>query len=313
MDRFAVFVDAGYFFAAGSQAAFGDTIPRKQIAIKSPSALITSLNNKAKELASGLPLLRTYWYDTLHGPRLSQEQSGLALLPGVKLRLGASNAGGEMKNLDSLLVSDLMELARNRAIADAVIVTGDEDLRIAVQLVQAYGVRVHILAAGEASRNVSAGLQMEADSVSALNDAWFSEHFDRSQFGKNMAGYGRGKDGLATAGEGGSEGSGCALFAPRPMVNSPMPESSGPLVASEELEDAANNVIKDILDELDDEQLDMLAEHFETQNSVPPEYDRKMIARVAVLMSGRRLSGDEMRHIRGLFVRAAKRRSDGLD
>jgi hypothetical protein len=39
MDRHAIFIDAGDFFAAGVQAAFGNSTPRKQIALKSPGAM----------------------------------------------------------------------------------------------------------------------------------------------------------------------------------------------------------------------------------------------------------------------------------
>ena len=134
MDRYAIFVDAGYFFAAGAQAAFGNHTPRKQVILKSPEAMLADLCARASAAAANLPLLRAYWYDAMPGPRLSMEQSALAMLPGVKLRLGALNNAGEQKGVDSLIVTDLIDLARNRAIADAVVVTGDEDLRIAVQV-----------------------------------------------------------------------------------------------------------------------------------------------------------------------------------
>ena len=57
-------------------------------------------------------------------------------LDNVKLRLGQLNSAGQQKGVDSLIVTDLMELARNKAISDAVVVTGDEDIRIAVQIAQ---------------------------------------------------------------------------------------------------------------------------------------------------------------------------------
>ena len=36
MDRHAIFVDAGYFFSAGAQAAQGQQIQRKLISLKAP-------------------------------------------------------------------------------------------------------------------------------------------------------------------------------------------------------------------------------------------------------------------------------------
>lgn len=181
MDRYAIFVDAGYFFAAGAQAAFGlrrPPITRKQVSVKSSRAMLDALCHEAAATTDNLPLLRVYWYDAMPGPRMSLDQSALALLSGVKLRLGALNSTGEQKGVDSLIVTDIIDLARNRAISDAVVVTGDEDLRIAFQVAQSFGVRVHILAAGDPTSNVSPSLQMEADSVTALEPAWFSSHFD---------------------------------------------------------------------------------------------------------------------------------------
>ena len=100
----------------------------------------------------------------------------MGVLNGVKLRLGALNNVGEQKGVDSLLVTDLIDLARNRAVADVVLISGDEDLRIAVQIAQTFGVRVHVLAAGDPQKNVSHALQIEADSIHRLDPSWFAEH-----------------------------------------------------------------------------------------------------------------------------------------
>lgn len=289
MDRYAIFVDAGYFFAAGAQAAFGSQVPRKQVSIKSPQQLFAALCVEASAISANLPLLRAYWYDAMPGPRLSLDQSSLAVLSGIKLRLGALNSAGEQKGVDSLIVTDLIDLARNRAIADAVLVTGDEDLRIAVQVAQSFGVRVHILAAGDPGRNVSPALQMEADSVSALDGNWFSKHFDHAVP----------KDEKAPTGGDGAKST---------IATSSLKTIVGANSAAD-LQSVAERIIAEILSDCADEQLKQLAEHFSSQNSVPPEYDRKMIARVSSALSSRRLSGDEMRHIRGLFVKAARSHS----
>lgn len=285
MDRYAIFVDAGYFFAAGAQAAFGSQISRKQVTLKSPPAMFADLCAKASAAAGGLPLLRVYWYDAMPGPRLSLAQSNLALLSGVKLRLGALNSAGEQKGVDSLIVTDIIDLARNRAIADAVIVTGDEDLRIAVQVAQSFGVRVHILAAGDPTKNVSPSLQMEADSVSALDAAWFGNHIDK------------------------------IVATPKPTVNGATATSvadaaalpAAPSKAS--LETTARNIINELLDALKPEEINQLAQHFATQNTIPPEYDRRMIAKVSAGLAGVRLSGAETRSIRGWFVTEARNRA----
>lgn len=284
MDRHAIFVDAGYFFAAGAQAAFNVNTPRKIVSIKSPDILFAALSKKTSEISDGLPLLRAYWYDAMPGPRLSLEQNSLAKLNGVKLRMGALNSAGEQKGVDSLIVTDLIDLARNRAIADAVLVSGDEDLRIAVQIAQSFGVRVHVLAAGDPSKNVSPALQMEADSVNSLDSGWFLEHFERKSSEDNAKNECAGKSQASTA-----------------------TGSSQPLVT---LEKAAIAVVNEILEELDSEQLPRLNEHFTSSTSVPPEYDRKLVARVSTALANRRLNGDEMRHIRGVFVKAVRVRAN---
>lgn len=278
MDRYAIFVDAGYFFAAGAQAAFGDHTPRKEVALKSPAGMLADLCIKASATTDNLPILRTYWYDAMPGPRLSLEQSALAMLTGIKLRLGALNSAGEQKGVDSLIVTDLIDLARNRAIADAVVVTGDEDLRIAVQVAQSFGVRVHILAAGDPSKNVSPTLQMEADSVSVLDGAWFTAHLER----------------VSTI--------------PKGTVAAPAVSAT----TIDDIDTAADAVINEILKTITPEQMEQLVQHFSTQQSVPPEYDRPLVAKVSAALSGQRFSGAETRKIRGKFVRAVKTHSGSI-
>ncbi|MDR2365664.1 MAG: NYN domain-containing protein [Zoogloeaceae bacterium] len=272
MDRYAIFVDAGYFFAAGAQAAFKQQhVSRRQVALKSsPAAMIADLCSRARQVVDNLPLLRTYWYDATPGPRPSMEQSSLAMLPGVKLRIGALNSMGRQKGVDSLIVTDIIDLARNRAIADAVLMTGDEDLRVAVQVAQSFGVRVHLLGAGDIARNVSDFLQMEADSVTLLDDRWFASHLE-------MQGNGGG-----------------------------LPEVE---VDEDEFIEAAETSIHEILEYVEPDQMVQLGQHFSFQNFVPPEYDRRLVAMVSANLSGRKLSTEEIRNLRALFVRTVKTRS----
>src|SRR3989442_12157084 len=96
---------------------------------------------------------------------MSLEQTTLAHHVGLKLRLGTLNNAGEQKGVDSLIVTDLIELARNGAIADAVLISGDEDLRVAARVAETLGVRVPVPAGGEPSPNVSPTLLMEDKSL----------------------------------------------------------------------------------------------------------------------------------------------------
>ena len=277
MDRHAIFLDAGYFFSAGAQAALGKQVQRKFIALKAPDKALSALCTVAAAQTGHLPLLRAYWYDAMPGPRLSLEQNHIAMLPFVKLRLGVLNNVGEQKGVDSLIVTNLIELARNRAIADAVIISGDEDLRVAVHVAQSFGVRIHILAAGEPKSNVSSSLQMEADSVSSLPSAWFIEHFVISAPIKTTA------------------------AAPVPSV-----EGSAHVGTTLTVAEAAEKVSKELLAGATAPQIAGLKAHFGTSGSVPPDFDRRLIAKTSVILANRKFSGDEMRQIRGVFVRTIR-------
>ncbi len=212
---------------------------------------------------------------------MSLEQTALAREPGLKIRLGTVNNAGEQKGVDALIVTDLIELARNRAISDAVIVSGDEDLRIAVQVAQSFGVRVHVLAVGEAGRNVSPSLQMEADSVDALDREWLIAHLEVRAVEKMKE----------------------ATGPIRP------PTSSQPIPAAPaNLLDAARTVADELLQTCQPGDISALAEHFSTSQSVPPEYDRKLIAKTAGAL-GRKLEPSEMRQIRGAFVNVVRARA----
>jgi uncharacterized LabA/DUF88 family protein len=165
MSRVAVFVDAGYLFAQGSLALTGATQHRSYVKIDVPHA-IAELTTHAGLKCPGGRLLRIYWYDASPPARTSEVHRALASTDYVKLRLGTLNSAGQQKGVDSLIVTDMIELARNRAITDAVLLSGDEDVRIGVQLSQAFGVAVHLLGIHPARGSQSALLRQEADTVS---------------------------------------------------------------------------------------------------------------------------------------------------
>jgi hypothetical protein len=81
------------------------------------------------------------------------------------------NQQGQQKGVDALIVTDLITLARNRAMADAVLVTGDEDIRVGVQQAQELGVRVHLVGIEPARENQSGLLAQEADALRELSFA----------------------------------------------------------------------------------------------------------------------------------------------
>lgn len=161
----AVFVDAGYLYAQGSTLLAGSKQPRHLIRLNVP-ALLADLRAEAKAVEPNARLLRMYWYDGLiRGGSLTLEQRALAESEDVKCRFGTVNSRGEQKGVDSLIVTDLIELARMHAISDALILSGDEDIRVGVQVAQSFGIRVHLLGIQPARGSQSMDLIAEVDSL----------------------------------------------------------------------------------------------------------------------------------------------------
>jgi len=162
MDRVAVLVDAGYLFAQGSVLLAGKKLPRSEVVLDHGAA-VKAFSEFASTVAK-VPLLRVYWYDgTSTGP--TAQHLTLAHLQDLKLRLGSVNSVGEQKGVDSLIVTDMIALARNGAISDAVLVSGDEDLRVGVQQAQEFGVRVHLVGIKPSRGSQSLFLLQEADTT----------------------------------------------------------------------------------------------------------------------------------------------------
>jgi hypothetical protein len=93
----------------------------------------------------------------------------------VKLRLGRISHH-EQKGVDALLILDLTTLARERAIASALVISGDEDIREGVALAQSLGVHVTLgaveLPEGRASQATT--LVQEADEQIFLEVSFLS-------------------------------------------------------------------------------------------------------------------------------------------
>lgn len=164
----AVFVDVGYVYAAIGLLVAG-TAERRAFRIDA-EFLISSLIDEARKVFPEGRLLRVYWYDGARNRVPTFEQKQVAELPDVKVRLGNLNAHNQQKGVDSLIRSDLESLARNRAIEDAVVVSGDEDLVLAVESAQSYGVRVHLWGIEPAyGMNQAEPLVWEADVTRTLH------------------------------------------------------------------------------------------------------------------------------------------------
>lgn len=174
MDRFAIFVDAGYLHAAGGQLCHNT--PIRNATEMDIGPLIAALRARTEEI-SGIEYLRTYWYDGASEGIPTAAQNAVANLRGVKLRLGRMDVQGRQKGVDSLIVRDLMRLAGEHAVATAFVVSGDEDIRQGVIEAQDYGIKVILLAIKPIEGNVSRTLLREADDILTLDETVLAPFF----------------------------------------------------------------------------------------------------------------------------------------
>ncbi|CAM5280881.1 MULTISPECIES: NYN domain-containing protein [Streptomyces] len=174
----AIFVDAGYLYAAAGRLVAG-TEDRRAFDLDA-EGLIDALIDRARTIFADSRLLRVYWYDGARRRIHTAEQQTIAELPDVKVRLGNLNANNQQKGVDSLIRSDLESLARHRAISDAALLGGDEDLVSAVEAAQGYGARVHLwgIEAPE-GRNQAEPLLWEVDSQRTFDLDFFKPYVSR--------------------------------------------------------------------------------------------------------------------------------------
>lgn len=179
MDRFAIFVDAGYLYAGGGQLLYGTT-NRGELYLDFPkvtAALLELCRNHC-----GLTPLRTYWYDAARDGVPTPGHIAIASQKGVKLRLGRLTYGAQ-KGVDSRIVRDLMTLSRERAIATAYLLSGDDDLREGVVEAQDVGVSVVLIGIepvpGE--YNQARTLVREADDLITLDRDHVTEYLTRRE------------------------------------------------------------------------------------------------------------------------------------
>lgn len=278
MDRTAVFVDAGYLFAQASVLIAGRRLPRQFISLDA-TLVVDQLKAYAARVAPSCSLLRIYWYDaSIGGGRPTTEQSAIAFLDDVKLRLGMVNAIGEQKGVDSLIVTDLIELARLKSIQEAVLLAGDEDLRIGVQIAQSYGVRVHLLGIQPSRGSQSPQLVQEADTTAEW-DAGIVGRFITIR-----------PDAPATTA----------------AVERPMPATAA--VSDGPAEPALTQAVATFATELEQADLDGLRAYWTTQRGLPADLDRRLL-NVCRRQLSRGLDPNETKLMRRLFREAVAGRS----
>ncbi len=123
--------------------------------------------------------LRTYWYDGAARGVPSADHEQIGGFAYVKVRLGRV-IHGEQKGVDALIYRDLMTLARERAVARAYLISGDEDLREGVVAAQDMGIQVVLIGVPTHQRtNQSAALIREADEHVVLPKEFWEPFFTR--------------------------------------------------------------------------------------------------------------------------------------
>ena len=229
-----------------------------------------------------MPLLRIYWYDGA-GSRPTTEHLVLANTDNVKLRLGSINSAGQQKEVDSLLVTDLIDLARNQSICDATVVTADTDVRIAVQIAQTFGVRVHLIGLEPSRVSQSPSLGQEADTVHEIASA------DVAKFLKVLAPPPPPAVALGPA----------AVIATGPaVVAAAVPKASASVGPAKTIDQVIDEAIQETLAPPAD--ISALKAALAASTGVPMEYDRRLLGTCRTLLQ-RDLTGDERREMRSLF------------
>jgi len=185
LSRYAIMVDVGYIYAAAGELLFSAG-SRREYRVDADK-LIQALTRHADDMVRG-ELLRVYWYDAARDRVPTIDQRVIAQMPQVKLRLGNLNARGQQKGVDAQIRADMEALARHRAITDAVLVAGDEDMVPAVEAAQAYGVRVHLWGIEPPyGTNQAERLGWESDTVEVLERAFVEPYFARQPVAEQAA------------------------------------------------------------------------------------------------------------------------------
>ena len=267
MSQVAIFVDAGYFFAQGSTALTGSKREQRPARLDQ-QGLLAALRSVAREQSGLERLLRIYLYDGLPrgGPTLQQQN--IANADDVKLRLGLINEYGQQEGVDSLIVTDLVDLSRNRAISDAVLLSGDEDVRIGVEIAQSMGVRVHLLGIVPSRGSQSRNLLSEADTTTEWSKDEISAFLEFTD--DNVPGH----EGVSP--------------------------SASPEPPEVDQESVFRRVVAELVEEMADAEIAECRDSLHDSDVVPREYDGKLLA-ISRMHLDRDLTIPERVRIRHVF------------
>ena len=178
MKRVVGMVDAGYLLRHAIEIISNKaSSSRSDLDINDPAGLIKALLDTSRSTLDlrDKELLRVYWYDGVLSNGFTPQQRALVGIDDVQFRAGTINGKGQQKGVDSLIVTDLIELTSHHAICDAVLVTGDSDLAVGIEIAQKRGVRIAVLGVEDLAAGVlhhqSFEITSRADRVGMLGQA----------------------------------------------------------------------------------------------------------------------------------------------
>jgi uncharacterized LabA/DUF88 family protein len=164
-----VLIDAGYLRACAVELLSTNDL------VFDPGEMRAYVQESIAEQFPTQRLLRIYWYDATRTGAPTRHHDGMARSDYFTCRLGVlgRRAGGEpvQKEVDTMLALDMLELARNRAVDDIVLITGDRDFRPAVVAAQVHGVRIHLVGVEPVEENQAKALAEACDTNRELDRA----------------------------------------------------------------------------------------------------------------------------------------------
>lgn len=171
--------------------------------------------------------------------------------------------------MDSLIVTNLIDLSRNHAIHDAFIVSGDGDVRIGIQMAQTFGVKVHLIGIGRTRSNQSPDLRHESDSHSELSREDIALFLSVSE---------------------------------DTLLDEDLSEAQAnlPINTEEDMLKLMREIVDQVIDSMDQSMMDGIVGAYNgNPRLVPIELDRQALGRIGSRL-GRDLDGDEKRLFRGI-------------
>jgi hypothetical protein len=184
----------------------------------------------------------------------------------------------------------MISLARNRGMSDAVLLSGDEDIRVGVQMAQELGVRVHLLGISPSRGSQSLLLLQEADTTQEWGKKEISGFLAHNKH---------------TSASPPAAPPVTLTATPVTVPPGALPVAQAPIrspAAAKILEELA----KEAASEVDPNLLDGVIKNFELLGRLPPELDRPLIGRAGRTVG--RLDQKQMGDLRLAFVSAMKNR-----